>query len=349
MAFRIFFRHRFAGDSGAVRRELRDRVAPGLERPTSTSIIALLADKIKDKAKAAEIAETPVKFSQIYNPELGVVDRCTICHVGMDNPQMDGAKNPFKVHPGQLLASHPFQKLGCTICHRGPGACHDPRRRARQCAALGPAAVDRRIHSGDVHQMPSRRRDPPSARTDARQAFLHDLGCIGLPSSGRSPEEENRRGPRGASVEGWSKVSRKWLVKWLMNPRGYLPKAKMPNFHLHPQEANALAAYVMTFKDKAIDALPNMKGDHDAGAIIFRESQCIICHVTREDSQGNGVGGVIGPDLRKVGNKVNVRWLTTFLKNPHAFYPHTKMPRFHFSDQAATDRDAVCDRRVDRR
>ena len=34
---------------------------------------------------------------------------------------------------------------------------------------------------------------------------------------------------------------------------------------------------------------------------------------------------------------MNKRWLQTFLRNPHAFYPHTKMPRFHFSDQAAVD------------
>ena len=93
----------------------------------------------------------------------------------------------------------------------------------------------------------------------------------------------------------------------------------------------------MTFKDKTIDALPEPKGDHDAGATIFRQSQCITCHVTREDSRGNPVGGTIGPDLRKLGNKVNQRWLVAFFKDPHAFYPHTKMPRFHFSDQEVAD------------
>ena len=59
--------------------------------------------------------------------------------------------------------------------------------------------------------------------------------------------------------------------------------------------------------------------------------------MTREDSRGNPVGGTIGPDLRKLGNKVNQRWLVAFFKDPHAFYPHTKMPRFHFSDQEVAD------------
>ena len=70
---------------------------------------------------------------------------------------------------------------------------------------------------------------------------------------------------------------------------------------------------------------------------MFRQSQCITCHVTREDTRGNPVGGTIGPDLRKVGNKVNRRWLVAFFKDPDAFYPHTKMPRFHFSDKEALD------------
>ena len=80
-----------------------------------------MAEKIEDPAKAAQVADTPPKFVQIYNQQLGVVDRCVICHLGMDNPLMDGAKNPHKVHPGNLLASHPYQTVGCTICHQGQG------------------------------------------------------------------------------------------------------------------------------------------------------------------------------------------------------------------------------------
>ncbi len=295
---------------------------------------SLLSDKIKDKAKATEIAETPVKFSQIYNPELGVVDRCTICHLGMDNPQMDGAKNPHKVHPGNLLASHPYQKIGCTICHQGQGLAT-----TTEDAHGNVPHWDHPLLAGEFTQATCTKchhedEIPQAPELTRGKRLLHELGCIGCHRAGeQSPED--KAGPR-LTVEG-SKVSRPWLTKWLLNPRGYLPKAKMPNFHLHPQEADALAAYLMTFKDTAIDSLPETKGDHDAGANILRESQCVACHVTREDSQGNGVGGTIGPDLRKVGNKANARWLTMYFLNPHAFYPHTKMPRFHLSEQAARD------------
>ena len=132
-------------------------------------------------------------------------------------------------------------------------------------------------------------------------------------------------------------MTRKWLDSWLANPRNYLPKAKMPRYDLNREAVQALSAYLMTFRDPAIDSLSEPKGDHDAGNTIYRESQCIVCHVTKEDSQGNPVGGSIGPDLRKIGNKVNQRWLVAFLKNPHGFQPNTKMPGYNFTDKQAAD------------
>ena len=86
----------------------------------------------------------------------------------------------------------------------------------------------------------------------------------------------------------------------------------MPRFALNPEAVQALSAYLMTFRDPAIDSLPEPQGDHDTGNSIYRESQCIVCHVTKEDTQGNPIGGVVGPDLRKIGNKVNERWLDEY-------------------------------------
>ncbi|MFQ5734493.1 MAG: c-type cytochrome, partial [Planctomycetaceae bacterium] len=79
------------------------------------------------------------------------------------------------------------------------------------------------------------------------------------------------------------------------------------------------------------------EGDSDDGKTVYREAQCIVCHVTKEDFEGNPLGGDIGPDLRKIGNKVNRRWLTAFFNNPHRFLPNTKMPRYHFSDKETRD------------
>ena len=131
----------------------------------------------------------------------------------------------------------------------------------------------------------------------------------------------------------------KWLNNWLANPKKYLPHAKMPKYDLPSSAVTALAGYLLTFHDPSIDALPDPQGDYEAGSTIYREGQCIVCHVTKEDYAGNPLGGAIGPDLRTLGNKLltNKKWLVAFFKDPHAFLPYTKMPRYNFSDRQAAD------------
>ncbi len=291
----------------------------------------LLAAKMDDPNQAADVLSTPPQFTQIYNEELQVVDRCVICHLGSENALMDGAPNPHKLHPGNLLDSHPPQQVGCTICHQGQG-----RATTLDDAHGRVPHWEQPLLTGDFVQATCtkchREDEVPDAPMLTRgKRLLHDLGCVGCHRTGETVAVVEKVGPRLKRIG--SKVSRPWLNRWLMNPRGYLPKGKMPQFRLHPQAADALAAYLMTFKDKTIDALADQEGDYDAGALVYRKSQCTVCHVTREDFAGNPLGGDIGPDLRKVANKVNKRWLRTFFKNPHAFYPHTRMPHFNFSDE----------------
>jgi len=57
---------------------------------------------------------------QIWLPELGVVDRCTSCHVGLKEASLSDVPNqPFRTHP---VIPHKLDQFGCTVCHRGQGA-----------------------------------------------------------------------------------------------------------------------------------------------------------------------------------------------------------------------------------
>ena len=49
----------------------------------------------------------------------------------------------------------------------------------------------------------------------------------------------------------------------------------------------------------------------------------------------------IGPSLRRIGAKVDPRWLVRWITNPHEFRPRTRMPNFMFTEEQADD-----DRRV---
>jgi len=68
-----------------------------------------------------EKRSAPSGIKQVIVQELGVVDRCTTCHVAIDKPQLALAEEPFTAHPGNLLKSHPVEKFGCTTCHWGQG------------------------------------------------------------------------------------------------------------------------------------------------------------------------------------------------------------------------------------
>jgi mono/diheme cytochrome c family protein len=276
----------------------------------------------------------PIEVRQVFLKDWNRVDRCVSCHTGIDNPAFRDAEQPLTAHPGDLLEHHPVDRFGCTICHQGQG------RATEKDDAHGRVPFwDQPLLAGDLVQASCikchHENDVPEAPVLARgQHLLSDLGCAACHKLGQDVVSE-KVGP-SLSRTG-SKVSRKWLDGWLANPKSYLPAAKMPRYGLNSEAVQALSAYLMTFRDLAIDSLPEPAGAHDAGNAIYREAQCIVCHVTKEDVHGNPVGGTVGPDLRKIGNKVSPRWLVEFLKNPHAFQPNTKMPRYNFSDKQAAD------------
>ncbi len=81
----------------------------------------LLLSKAKTP-KAVEAAKAfKISLEQVVVPELGVTDRCVSCHTGIGDPRMANERQPFRTHPGNILAQHPVSKYGCTTCHHGQG------------------------------------------------------------------------------------------------------------------------------------------------------------------------------------------------------------------------------------
>ena len=72
------------------------------------------------------------------------VDRCTTCHLGIDQKGFENAPQPFKTHPNLDLflgsnSPHSAEKFGCTVCHGGSGqsvsfndSAHTPRNEVQQ-------------------------------------------------------------------------------------------------------------------------------------------------------------------------------------------------------------------------
>ncbi len=74
--------------------------------------------------KFGKEAASKIEFGikQIWNPDLGITDRCTTCHMGVSWKGLEDADLPFNTHPvPELIKKHPFNKFGCTPCHGGQG------------------------------------------------------------------------------------------------------------------------------------------------------------------------------------------------------------------------------------
>ena len=66
------------------------------------------------------------------------------------------------------------------------------------------------------------------------------------------------------------------------------------------------------------------------GSVTF-ELKCQTCHKV------NGKGGEKGPDLSTTGSVRTRAWLETYLKNPFALNPKSKMPRVQMTDTETKD------------
>ncbi len=65
---------------------------------------------------------------------------------------------------------------------------------------------------------------------------------------------------------------------------------------------------------------------------MYGESFCASCHAV-QNAAGNVVGGDVGPELTRIGNKVKPEWLRAWLRNPRVYDAGTAMPHYRFTDQ----------------
>jgi len=86
---------------------------------------AMLLKKIKRDANPTfydRVAASEPEVRQVVIGEFKEIERCTTCHLGIDDPLFAGEKQPYTAHPKpELMKHHPVDKFGCTICHGGQG------------------------------------------------------------------------------------------------------------------------------------------------------------------------------------------------------------------------------------
>jgi mono/diheme cytochrome c family protein len=271
-----------------------------------------------------------------FNEPLMRVDRCQTCHVGVDRAGFEGAEQPYATHPQRdvLLAHHPVETFGCTVCHAGQGVAltvhtaHGELHLFDQTPRLAePLLTDTWIQSQcrKCHQPELPALQFASAVAHGQNLF-QTMGCPGCHLA-QGYEHQAKVAPDLRRVA--SKVDPAWLVAWIKEPKSQWPATKMPNFRLSWEESEAAAAYLLSSSTPYNAPKYPGNGNAEAGKKLVEEIGCLGCH------QINGTGNTFAPDLSQVGGKVKVDWLFAWVKNPQEYLPHTKMPNLRLSDEEA--------------
>ncbi|HEY3216321.1 MAG TPA: c-type cytochrome [Candidatus Eisenbacteria bacterium] len=274
-----------------------------------------------------------VGVRQIWLPALdNHVDRCVSCHLGVEEPRMAGAPEPFRQHPRTPHTPGDLDRFGCVACHLGQGrATTVAEAHGRVPDWSSPILPVRyteaacgRCHPGDTV--------PEASLLSEGRGLMARVGCFGC--------------HKVAGHEGWKseapdlaglsqKTNPAWLAAWIRSPRSLRPSTWMPDFLLTAAEIDSVVAFLWSRPPRVdLDAESTAvvaSGNADHGKLLFSTSRCISCHTV--EGRGNGSA----PELSGVGSKVSRRWLVAFLADPQRFYPDTKMPRYHFGGSDVAD------------
>jgi len=274
-------------------------------------------------------ARGPIKIQQIHLPEFHRVDRCITCHMGVSNPKMAGQPQPYAAHPDlgipNFLKAHPFEEMGCTICHHGQGPAttvrdaHGPVRHWEEPLlpkelVVGTCAA---CH-GDVRSLAG------AERLAKAWALFEEKGCIGCHTLhgkgmliGPELDETFHKGKDqfdfryvhdAHTVVGWIKDHFRDPQRVVPGyPALGIPESAMPNYHLTEEEVELLTALVLSFaveKGKTEFPIPARFKVPDKpkpkpvyaskveyGKALFQQKGCVACHGP------GGVGGTYNKNM----------------------------------------------------
>ncbi len=268
-------------------------------------------------------------IQQTWLPPLGVVDRCSTCHVALKETALAGnGPQPFRPHP---VIPHKLDQFGCVLCHRGQGvATTVEEAHSSTLAWEQPILPARYLESGcgQCHQNTL----AGTPQLNQGRALLAQYGCVrchtlDLPGGGNIMPADHP--PLLTHIA--QKTSREWIFAWLKNPQAYAVSATMPNFQFSDDDARDISAFLIaqstTLDLPAPDVVPAGSAASGDGASLYGESFCASCHAM-QNAAGMLVGGNIGPELTRVGTKVKPEWLNSWLSNPGHWSPSTVMPHY---------------------
>ncbi|MBI4474899.1 MAG: c-type cytochrome, partial [Acidobacteria bacterium] len=304
------------------------------------------------------------------------VDRCTTCHLGIDQRDFENAPQPYKTHPNLDLyltasSAHPMETFGCTSCHAGldravdfQTAGHMPRSEEQR------AEWEEKYHWHEEHYLETPMYpmngieagcykchnasvDVPAANAlNNGRDLIRIYGCFGCH---RIPGYEGVRkvGPDLSTVSG--KLTKDWVKKWLANPKGFKSEARMPAFwgnsnnsgtiggidfnKRNPAEINAIIEFLWS-RSKPKQLPGGRAGNAAQGKALVESAGCFGCHAIgtiQEAANQSQTRRKHGYNLANQGSKVSSDWIYNWVRNPRQVWPESKMPSLRLTEQEAAD------------
>ena len=277
-------------------------------------------------------------IQQIWIPEQHVVDRCTTCHVGMQEASLnDVRKQPFTPHPPM---PHSLTEFGCVVCHHGQGAATTVQEahystKAWEQPILPARYVEASCGQCHMDELGGTAQLNLGRRLLARYGCAHCHAITQPDGTLVTPVDEP---PSLEHVA--EKSSREWIFAWIKNPQAYAASATMPNYRFNDQDAADIASFLVAQTTPSENsqqppkkvALPTGSDPVQEGTSLYGTLFCASCHAI-QNAAGNLVGGEMAPELTRVGSKVSPDWLGRWLRAPQGYDPKTRMPRYRFDEK----------------
>jgi cbb3-type cytochrome oxidase cytochrome c subunit len=305
--------------------------------------------------------------------QLPRVDRCTTCHLGIDQASFADAPQPFAAHPelDRFVGSnspHPIDQFGCTTCHSGLD-------RAIEFSRAGHTPVDgaqreaweeaydwEAQHFLETPMLPLNRTEasclkchrgagdvPEAPSLNRGRDLVRMYGCFGCH---RIPgyEDVRRVGPDLTTVA--SKLDADWVKRWLAEPRAFKPEARMPQFWFNSNNSgpdaearnNTEIAAITEFlfsRSRPNPLVPaRTNGNLERGEQLVSNVGCLGCHAVgpiEDDGSRTQHRRRFGYNLASQGSKVSDEWLFNWVRDPRSVWQETNMPNLRLTDAEAAD------------
>jgi len=272
---------------------------------------------------------------QVHLEELNEVDRCMSCHVGINKSESVSEEHPYAQHPRKevYLGKHPPERFGCAICHEGQARATTSSKKAHGEVEywLEPMNKGKMAQSSCVKCHDKGEELVGGEETWKAIKLVEELGCYGChPIEGFDKDKNRMIGPDLIEIS--SKVNPEWVISWLQGPKGFRTSTRMPDFKLSEDDAMAITSYLWQNSEGFEPGEPEEFDEEtvEEGAFIFENVGCLACHSDVEED-----GRIHGPNLARIGEKINYEYLVSWLLEPKKHQPRTRMPDLRLDEEDA--------------